>query len=455
MKPPLTFFEHEPRLYHDLGWSADAPALAAIERLNDAARCEYFRVGRHALTARQFVGVLRIGGETIQVLPKIDHGAGTSDSHPSTPSYRAAAQSAARNLLHLLSYTHELEVREADVAALDVTRSTWFELLTRLFAQDLYRLAQQGFQHGYVGCEDNLPVLKGRWLLSRQLTRNQHMLHRFDVAYDEFTVNTTLNQVLATAVARLAPRSEDSFNRSLLADLDGWLSGADRLPRVTAQTFAAVHFSRLNERFRPAFNLARLFLEGQAEQVRAGQTEAYAFMFDMNALFELFVARFLARYKNEILPPQWQSAQIIRQGEKQGPYLATRLPDGQNAFHLKPDLMLRAADGRPLLVLDTKYKALRSDSLKSGVAEGDAYQMLAYAVRLACPAALMLYPQWSGAAPLRAQYEVTGYPARLSIATIDLHRPLDCPQPLIQELRQVLTPSVPPAPMPLKENHAA
>lgn len=455
MKPPLTFFEHQTRPYRDLGWPADAPLLGALERLNEAAQCEYFRVGRHGLTARQFVGVLRVGGETIQVLPKIDHGAGASDAHPSTPSYRAAAQSAARNLLHLLSYTHELEVCEADVAALDVTRSTWFELLTRLFAQDLHRLAQQGFQHGYVGHEDNLAVLKGRWLLSRQLTRSPQTLHRFDVAYDEFTANTPLNQVLATAVARLAPRSIDPFNRRLLADLSGWLAEVDKLPRVSAQVFSAIHFSRLNERFRPAFNLARLFLEGQAEQVRGGETEAYAFMFDMNTLFELFVARFLMRHRAAALPTQWQSAAVIRQGERQGLYLARRLPGREQAFHLKPDLMLRGVDGRPLLALDTKYKALRSDSLKSGVAEGDAYQMLAYAVRLGCPAALMLYPQWGGAAPVRAQYEVTGFSAQLSIATIDLHRSLDCPKPLIDEIRAILTPLSTIAQTLLEETHAS
>lgn len=454
MKPPITFFEHETRAYRDLGWSTDAPVLTALEKLNAAANCEYMRVGRNRLTAGHFVGILRAGGETIQVLPKIDHGAGVSNADPSTPSYRAAAQSAAANLLHLLAYTHELEVREADVASLDVTRSTWFELLTRLFAQDLHRLAQQGFQHGYVGHEDNLGVLKGRWLLSRQLTRNPQTLHRFDVAYDEFTANTPLNQTLATAIHRLAPRSLDPFNRRLLADLDGWLADVDRLPRVSPQTFAAVHFSRLNERFRPAFNLARLFLEGMAEQVRSGETEAYAFMFDMNALFELFVARFLMRHRRAALPAAWQDAEIIRQGEKQGLHLATRVPDGQNAFHLKPDLLLRADAGRPLLVLDTKYKALRADSLKAGVAEGDAYQMLAYAVRLGCPAALMLYPQWSGAAPVRAQFDVVGFPARLSIATIDLHRPLNCPQPLIEEIRAVLTPLTLHTPLP-EENHAA
>ena len=143
--PHITFFEHQSRLYSELGWTADHTAISHIERLNADAGDDLLLVGRHGLRARQHVGVLRVGGLTLQVLPKIDWEAGSNVDAPiDSPDHRTAVRSATQNLLHLLSYTHDLEIREQDVAPLLAQRADWFELLTRLFAINLHRLVQQG-----------------------------------------------------------------------------------------------------------------------------------------------------------------------------------------------------------------------------------------------------------------------------------------------------------------------
>ena len=87
----------------------DPPRLAALARLNraqgaDVLRATLGRDGRHAVQATRYVGVVRLGRETVQILPKIY-------KHE-----QCGAEEAARNLLHLLAVAADLPVREHALA---------------------------------------------------------------------------------------------------------------------------------------------------------------------------------------------------------------------------------------------------------------------------------------------------------------------------------------------------
>lgn len=436
----ITLFEHQERSYAELGWHRDHPALGQIEQLNETAGTELVRLGHRSLRATQFVGVMRLGNITLQILPKIDFDpSGDSDATLDSRPYQIAAHSATWNLLYLLSYAQNLQIKEQDIAPLLARRSNWFELLTRLLAMDLHRLMKRGVEHAYVTVEETSPVMRGRWQLERQLTRRPYVRHIFDVAYDEFSSDTLLNQIFRFVVDRLLLRTQDPGNRRLLRDLREWLVGAVCPGAVTVPDLDRVHFTRLNERFRPAFNLARLFVENHAFQLSAGQHHTYAFVFDMNQLFETFVHRFIVRYRGRILPANWRDVRIQAQSQVETIYLAKRLPNRNPAFRLYPDILFtRPSSGRPVLILDTKYKQLNADRRLLDIAEDDVYQMLAYVTRLDCPRTLLLYPHWVGAPRAPVTFETMRHPSWLVAATVDLQRPLNKPDHLIQAFRDVL-----------------
>ena len=54
----------------------------------------------------------------------------------------------------------------------------------------------------------------------------------------------------------------------------------------------------------PLLNLARLFLDGGNIQLAAGDLSAFAFVFDMNRVFEAFVVNLVRKYRQEILLPE-------------------------------------------------------------------------------------------------------------------------------------------------------
>jgi 5-methylcytosine-specific restriction enzyme subunit McrC len=236
-------------------------------------------------------------------------------------------------------------------------------------------------------------------------------------------------------VEQLQTTTRDANTQSILADLSAWFHPVTLLPQVTPEFLDSIQFNRLNERFRPAFNLASMFLSGSAIQLRAGSQAACAFVFDMNVLFERFVAGFLNRYRHKILPAEWQDITILPQSAGAAWYLGRS--EGKNLLRLRPDLLLMRKDRpAPLLVIDTKYKRLAPAHRKTGASPEDIYQVLAYAIRLQCPLGLLLYPQAAGSS-IQKEIVIDSAGLRLLIATMNLRAPLEQPDFLITELHNI------------------
>lgn len=423
MKATHTIFEHE---RYPFVW--DEHHLLALNRLNHALGTEVLQAathrGRRVLKAGSYVGVVRLGRLTFQVLPKIDYG-------------EDRTQSATRNLLFLLEQVGQFPVRRQEIAPLLSRGQSWFEILTRLLAMELKVQWQRGTHSHYQPVEATLPALKGKWRIHEQL-RQPVRHHLFNVVYDEFTPDNELNRVFRFVVERLWRQTSDTHNRRLLGELRQWLDGVTLLPTLTAQAAAPNLITRLNARFEPLLNLARLFLGGGTVEMAAGDVNTFAFVFDMNALFEAFLIRFLQRYCTTILPTELADCRLLPQTRHFTRHLAVT-EAGRGAYRLQPDLALQRGSRFPLLV-DMKYKKLKEKIGRSTISQADFYQMFAYSCRYDCPHVLLLYPQTD--ALLRSQYRVVGETAVIAAATVNLHRDLsggNGRHALMQELRDIFT----------------
>lgn len=115
---------------------------------------------------------------------------------------------------------------------------------------------------------------------------------------------------------------------------------------------------------------ARLILDEESPLTGSGRYSAPSLLFPMEAVFEAFVAKHLARQlaPPHILKTQARSHHLVRHRDR-------------DWFRLKPDLLIRDSE-QDLLVLDTKWKLL--DGLKAngtdkyGLSQSDFYQLHAY-----------------------------------------------------------------------------
>ena len=428
----ITLFEHE----CTSGFRWTDRDLVALERLSRVAGAELLRPvvrgGVRELCAAQHLGVFRLGTRTVQVLPKIYQSGETTDAPQ-------RAREATRNLLHLLQIAGDVPVREQGLASLLRRDMDWFEILTRLFAAHLREEWQRGPSRGYLLVEDDLPTLKGKWRITEQIRRPARD-HQFAVAYDEFTADIPLNRVFRFVVERLWSATRDGENRQVLGELRQWLDEVTLLPAVPASAASATLLTRLNRRLEPLLNLARLFLEGGVMQMAAGDLSAFAFVFDMNRVFEAFVVNFVRRHRKAILPPDVWDCELLPQARGASRCLAR--VGGKPVFRLKPDLALRSGRTFPLVV-DAKYKGLEPEVSGAGVAQGDFNQMFAYAHRYDCPRVVMLYPQTDDfPSAFTREFSLEGTHGKtVVVATVDIRLDLGSSQgrgKVVERLRQVV-----------------
>ncbi len=405
--------------------------LRQLERLNRQVGVDLVRLGYKQIRATSYVGVIQLGSVTLQILPKVDiYSRDDGEDEKSVGS-------AVANLLWMLVYAGELPVHENELASLLRRRGDLFEILVRIFCQRLSERVTRGHDRTYQGREETLPVLKGRWLLGRQLREQPLMRDKFLVAYDEFTPDNPLNRIFCYTIHYLRRLTRDTRNRQRLDTLGMWFDEVTLLPQIAKQDIDRVTFTRLNAPYQPIFNLACMFLAQESLQLQAGRTQAFTFLFDMNILFERFVSGFLRRHHRQALPDTLQECDILVQGQGEPRWLArTQVAGGRRMFRLKPDILLRQPDQDIGLIIDTKYKA------QPVINGADAYQMHAYATRYGCADILLLYPE--AQMPSQTLYidNVDGQPyIQLRTQTINLRRDLgnrDDRNELARQLAQAL-----------------
>jgi len=131
-------------------------------------------------------------------------------------------------------------------------------------------------------------------------------------------------------------------------------------------------YTRLNDDYEPMHAICRFFLEHTGPALDTGDHAMLPFLVDMDYLFELFVAEFMRMH----LPSEYDLQ------PKEKVYITD---DGNLQFEI--DLILSSSvSGKPLCVLDTKYKHPDSPSTE------DIQQVTTYAYSQGCSKAFLIYP---------------------------------------------------------------
>jgi 5-methylcytosine-specific restriction enzyme subunit McrC len=316
-------------------------------------------------------------------------------------------------------------------------RANWFEILTFMFTRALMDIFKKGAQKQYISVEENLPYFKGKCLIQKHISVNSFKKHLFYVSYDEFSPDIPMNQVLKFVVNKLKFRSQDPENRRNLHILDQQM---DEITLVSNPfpLLGKVIFTRLNENYRPVFNLAKMFIDGNVVETSVGLTGAFAFTFDMNLLFERFIVRFLKEHRESILPDNLKNCSICAQAG--GKELAKNSKNSK-VFWLRPDILLKERD-QAKLIIDTKYKKLKKEDRKLGISVSDMYQMAAYAGRYCCSNIILLYPRTVGGnETILEKYTLLNTNHKIKITTVDLRVDLmerDNKTKLVNDLKGIL-----------------
>lgn len=344
-----------------------------LEKLSSTLPAGAFSWGHQSVRFAQFCGVIQLDDLTLEILPKI-HGKETQPE-----SCRSA-------LILMLQTARLIRTHKGALAGINTQRMSLLDIFIQHFCQDLHAQIIQGKLRNYVEREENLAVIRGRLAVPQHIRHNVVHKERVYCRFDEFSEDILLNQILRFTLRLLMPWTRSSKTRKQLSELLMHFDGIRDVP-ITLQSFNSLTSDRINQRFQPVLEQCRLFIAAIKPDVLAGSTPLFSLLFDMNWLFEAWVAEKLKPWAHQ------QGWHLRTQGPRR--YLAIREGDSPQ-FQLIPDIVFVDDNEVPKLIADTKWKLLNENDRKLGVSNSDIYQLYAYAGRYEVPHLQLIYPAQAG-----------------------------------------------------------
>jgi 5-methylcytosine-specific restriction enzyme subunit McrC len=285
----------------------------------------------------------------------------------------------------MLALAMNFPISRLDSQKLKLQSHNFLSVLVQWYCDELFNQFHRGLLRSYVTQEDALAVIRGRWRPEFDVRRFPGRKDRLNCEFDELTANNLYNRILKAALQKARflslGNSKSNINLEVLAN---WFSdvGVNDI-QASAADVRRLPKNRLVSRYSRALMMAEWFLDYSAPDLRTGKGDALSLLFDMNALFQAFLARVLRM----VLPSDFHL-------REEGPrYFLAKDQSGSNRFQMKPDICI-LKDNKTVAIIDAKWKRLSPDSLdgKWGVSQADMYQLFAYAKAYQCNRVALWYP---------------------------------------------------------------
>lgn len=293
----------------------------------------YFKLDWKDLKAKQYCGILNFNNQDFYILPKIANHNDEKDAEQNLNIF-----------IYMLMYAYDVKLLNENTSLSENLKSNnILEVFVQMFANGLLQELKKGMYKKYITEQDNLSVLKGKYLINENLKYN-FTKNKIYCEYDEFSSNNSLNQFFLYTVKYLQKFVKD---KKLLKQCELIFDEVEY--KSVDINKLNIHFDRLNVRFKISFEIALLLLR-QSIPLFNQDKKSFAFLFDMNVLFEKFIARIVKELDS--------NAKIQNS-------------DNFGALTLKPDIIVKSKN----LIIDCKYKILKENKISN---RNDRYQMYVY-----------------------------------------------------------------------------
>ena len=305
---------------------------------------------RLRVRARSWVGVVRVAGHEIRVLPKHTHGSlgvltmlrYASGAIPEQMRSARTVQEGDRNLL---------------------------DLVCLLLADESEMIVRQGVLQDYVEHEEALPAVRGRLLIDCQVRMRYGQVDQVECRFDELEADIAENRILAAGLAIAGRVCTDVAIKARVRRLAAAFAELCSVPQGTAEAAEPMEYTRRNKHYAAGHIWARLLLaqHGIHDLYAPGTPRTQAFLLDMNVLFERFIAQALEDSAGGT------PFRVDRQSST-GSIIVDALT-GRTYTRVRPDLVVRHGESDDTYPVDTKYKLYDEQH----VAPEDIYQAFLYA----------------------------------------------------------------------------
>ncbi len=356
-----------------------------LDKLQAYLKCQNLdsalKITRHGIKTKSWVGVIKYKNLHLEILPKLISADANNDNKIS----EAERSIILKNLIFMLSYTKNLDIKTNDNAKLSTEKNPFIEILIREFATSLFEALKRLTPKRYIREEENLNYLKGKIKFSKNIRYNCTNQAKFYCEYDEFSENNLLNQLFLFVSTCLYNISNNSYNKKTLKFIINYYSDISFV-RFDKFKVRKIKLTRNQELFKKSFNLAKMFVEQTSVDLSKNKFENITLVWDMNKLFEEFIFELIKRKIPEF--------EAIAQKPK-------RLLKRENVT--RRDTRIDILIQNPKVIIDTKYKKFTDfDDISSA----DIYQVTTYCLLHNYKRAILLYPQYEKNVPDIYDYQL-------------------------------------------------
>jgi len=294
---------------------------------------------------------------------------------PLTESYRILLKPKVEleNLFRMLEYAYRIPFETMGDVVGASSLVEFYDRLAHILALRVADRVRKGLYREYASREQRLPFVRGKLDLNSMLTQPWEV--DLDCHYHKNTSDIEENQIIAWTLFCIARSGlcGEEVGRLVRRAYRGMCCNIVRLGRFNADACVGRFYNRLNQDYEPIHGLCRFFLENTGPTHEQGENAMLPFLVDMPRLFETFVTEWLRAHLPENILLKDQVTIQVGSGNK---------------VDFRIDLLLTDRHtGKPLCLLDTKYKAAASPS------PADVKQVIAYAKALGCNEAILVYPK--------------------------------------------------------------
>jgi len=301
------------------------------------------------LKPRGYVGYLPFQGGVIEIQPKVS----------------------ISNLFGMLEIAYDLESFKV-LPGLSESSSLadFYSRLAAILSSRVLKRCRKGLFRTYLPESASLAFIRGRIDVSEATRKPWDPLLR--CTYEDHTTDVDENRIILWTLSSIL-RSGLCTTRYLPQIRQAYrILGrfAEHAPYHHTDCVGRL-YNRMNDDYEPMHGLCRFFLERTGPCQGERNRRMLPFVINMHQLFEEFAAKWLNRRMKK------DGRLTLRIGK--------RLDAG--AFPIIPDLIVEDSNtSNTILVADTKYKADES------VQSEDVFQVIAYARKLRCNNAVLVYP---------------------------------------------------------------
>lgn len=351
----IQVFEHQRLKYDDSG-DFQKLHFDAMVKFNELHQNKYFTVIDKGILFKNYVGVVQIGGLTIEILPKADKKADADKN---------LWQSV---LLNMLKVCKRIRVESVSETQLKKRHHSILDVYFEMYLAEIERLVNKGLIKRYQKNQSNQNALKGKLLFAKNIQQNLVHRERFYCEHQVYDRNHLLHQILYKGLRILKTfvndALKDRLNRLLFE-----FQEIDNI-EISEKHFRKIVFDRKNSDYQKAFDIAKIIILNYSPSLNYGSENLLTLLFDMNALWEEYIFRILQKHKKD-------EEKVSRQDSKK--FWKNKC--------IRPDIILQIE--QKTFVIDTKWKIIETNN----PSDEDLKQMFVYNLHWDAEKALLLYPK--------------------------------------------------------------